>query len=400
MARPQLKMGSWGNISTRKLDNGKVRATCRYRGWDGVTRQVKATGSSNENAKQRLQADLQERSSDFSDEISRETLMHELGTAWMIEARQTDLTRQSLQEYEQVLTKTIVPGMGQLRIREASVGRLDKFLKDIARTHPAKAKQTKVVLSHMFGLAVRLDAITHNPVTETRLPARQQPEPRALTQDEQDALRRGIYSWMSQKGVSGPQRAPDLLDIVDMMLATGMRIGELCALRWEDVDLGSENPSITITGTIIRVTGQGLTRQAHAKNSKRRLRVYLPAHAVSILLAKSTATDEDAPPNLWNTVFASSTGTLRDPYNVRRQFRDARASAGFAWVTPHTFRKTATTRVERERGLEAASQQAGHSGTAVTSRHYVQPTHEAPVENAAVLDHGLSRSWIGSQSGT
>lgn len=393
-------MGAWGNISTRKLDNGKVRATCRYRGWDGVTRQVKATGTSQENARRTLEADLRDRSSDFSDSITRETRLHELGKAWLIDAKQTDLARQSLQEYEQVLNKTIVPGIGQLRVREATVGRLDKFLKDIAGTHPAKAKQTKVVLSHMLGLAVRLDAIPHNPVTETRLPARKQAEPRALTEDEQEALRRGIYKWMHQKGTSGPKRAPDLLDIVDMLLATGMRIGELCALRWDDVDLGSEHPSILISGTVIRVTGQGLTRQAHTKTSSRHLRVYLPPKAVAILLNRSTDTDEDAPANLWNMVFPSSTGTLRDPYNLRRQFRDARVAAGFDWVTPHTFRKTVTTNLQRVRGLEAASEQAGHSDTAVTSRHYVQPTHEAPVENAEVLDRGLSRSWIASQSGT
>lgn len=398
MARPQLPMGEWGNIAVRKLPNGKSLASARYRGWDGVTRQVKATGTSDEAARRKLQAELKDRSQDFSVDIDRETRLDQLGQAWLTEAKQSRLTRQSLQEYENILLRTIEPAIGQWRIREASVGRLDKFIKDIARTHAAKAKQTRVVLSHMLGFAVRMDAITHNPVAETRLPAQQPSEPRALSKDEQEALRRGIYAWMHEKGVSGPRRAPDLLDIVDMMLGTGMRIGELCALRWSDVDLKSEHPSILISGTVVRITGQGLTRQAHTKNSKRYLRVYIGPSLVALLTDKMT--DPDTMTSQWDTVFASSTGTLRDPYNIRRQFRDARAAAGFDWVTPHTFRKTATTKVERARGVEAASQQAGHSDTDTTSRYYVQPTHEAPVENAAVLDAGLSRSCLADQSGT
>lgn len=82
--------------------------------------------------------------------------------------------------------------------------------------------------------------------------------------------------------------------------------------------------------------------------------------------------------NVHDLVLPSSTGTLRDPHNLRRSWRDARASAGFDWVTPHTFRRTVATLIDRERSLEDAALQLGHSGTAVTSRHYIEKTGLAP----------------------
>ncbi len=47
-------------------------------------------------------------------------------------------------------------------------------------------------------------------------------------------------------------------------------------------------------------------------------------------------------------------------------------------VTPHSFRKTVATLVDREHGSGDAASQLGHSGTAVTKRHYIEKAIEAP----------------------
>ncbi|MCM3331397.1 hypothetical protein [Kocuria palustris] len=86
-------------------------------------------------------------------------------------------------------------------------------------------------------------------------------------------------------------------------------------------------------------------------------------------------------------MFPSSTGTLREVNNLERQWRDARKSEhlkGFEWVTWHTFRKTVATLVDRATSTEDAAAVLGHSGTAVTSRHYVQRASVAPDVSAAL----------------
>ena len=82
-------------------------------------------------------------------------------------------------------------------------------------------------------------------------------------------------------------------------------------------------------------------------------------------------------------MFASATGGLLDPHNVRRSLRDARGE-DFTWVSTHTMRKTVATLIDRKSSLADAAAQLGHSGTDVTANHYVQRAHVAP-DLSAVL---------------
>ncbi|OZE41417.1 hypothetical protein CH259_03035 [Rhodococcus sp. 05-2254-4] len=56
---------------------------------------------------------------------------------------------------------------------------------------------------------------------------------------------------------------------------------------------------------------------------------------------------------------------------MRTSWRQVRGE-DYDWVKPHSFRKTVGTLVERELGLSAASAQLGHSGSAVTEKHYIE----------------------------
>lgn len=78
---------------------------------------------------------------------------------------------------------------------------------------------------------------------------------RALTVEEAQALRAGLQQWQQTKDAQGRQRPQDLLDVVDIMLATGCRIGEALGIRWSDVDLSATPATVTINGTLVYVKG-------------------------------------------------------------------------------------------------------------------------------------------------
>ena len=48
----------------------------------------------------------------------------------------------------------------------------------------------------------------------------------------------------------------DFGDLVSFMIASGARIGEVCALCWADVDLDAG--TVAIRGTVLRIKGTGL----------------------------------------------------------------------------------------------------------------------------------------------
>ena len=70
MARPTLPLGTFGSITTEEVRPGVYRARTRFRDFDGVTRQVMATGRSAAAATRELKAKIADRSAPTGDLIS------------------------------------------------------------------------------------------------------------------------------------------------------------------------------------------------------------------------------------------------------------------------------------------------------------------------------------------
>jgi integrase len=92
-----------------------------------------------------------------------------------------------------------------------------------------------------------------------------------------------------------------MADIIDLMLATGCRIGEVLALRWSDLDLDGDLPILTVSGTIKTETGKGTYRKATPKTDTSRRTVVLPRFAAELLrvrreFATPTRTTPSSPP--------------------------------------------------------------------------------------------------------
>lgn len=395
MPRPRTEIGQWGAISSKQQPDGRWRVWTRYRDTDGELRLVEAYGPSTAAGTRKLRQVLAKRGKDQTATISAATNMQTLGRLWLDERERTgQVSAQSLAMYRAELDTAICApktGIAKVSIREATTARIDAFLAPIAAAHPAKAKRVRVVLTGMLGMAVRHGATEVNPVREVAPIRAAAKDVRSLSLGELAGLRERVRLWQTyqlpgdagNRGGSG--RNGSLLDLVDVMLGTGCRVGEVLALRWQDVDLGAEVPTVTVAGTVVRlpgrkVAGGGLVRQASPKSDSSFRTVKLPAFTVQTLMRLKF----DSPSGPEQLVFPSRTGGLRDPHNLRRQWREARGE-DFAWVSPHSFRKTVATLLDREASTVDAAAQLGHSGEAVTRRHYIEKAAAAP-DNRNVLD--------------
>jgi hypothetical protein len=121
------------------------------------------------------------------------------------------LAPQTIHRYQTSLRTAILPALGNLRIWEASVGRLDRFLRDIAKDHPSAAKGAKVVLGQMLALAVRHGAIPTNPVRDTGRLRKPRHKVVALTTEHLEAVRTAIRNWQQPvPSKPGPRHTGDL----------------------------------------------------------------------------------------------------------------------------------------------------------------------------------------------
>jgi integrase len=138
-------------------------------------------------------------------------------------------------------------------------------------------------------------------------------------------------------------------------------------LRWSDVDLDGDLPTLTVSGTIKTETGRGTYRKSTPKSDASRRTVVLPRFAAELLRVRR----QFATPKENNAVFATRNGSWHQVVNVERRWRQIRKDTGFEWVTPHTFRKTVATLVSEATTSELASLQLGHSSSQVTRDHYI-----------------------------
>ncbi|MQA27416.1 MAG: tyrosine-type recombinase/integrase [Micromonosporaceae bacterium] len=376
MPRKPLPVGTWGKIRRQKLGPSRFAARARFRDFDGITRDVQARDATAAAAEHALLEALRDRAAPTGDDVTPDTRLTKLADLWLDEiTTEGRITQQTIDDYEQSVHSVILPALGGLRIREARVSRIDRFFKTIAATHPSKARIARTVLNQMIGMAVRHDALAVNPVRDIgRLPKKRR-RVRAIDIGDLHKVRAAIRRWQTGRpGRPGPRHTDDLADIVEMLLATGGRIGEVLAFRWIDLDLTAQPATATFSGTLVYIKGMGTVRQPWTKSDAGYRTVLLPAFALTMLQRRRAKAGDD----LEAGVFLSRRGTWLPPHNIRRQWREARRGTGLEWVTPHTFRKTVATLLDREANTKAAASQLGHNSEDITTTYYVEKARVAP----------------------
>src|SRR4051812_1548675 len=267
MGRPPMALGTAGAIRIYKISTG-YRARVLVRDYDGHVRAVERNAGSKIAAERALKLALRDRApGKTGGEITADSRVLLLAEAWY--GSLDDLSPITLQAYHDRLDRQLLPRLGQLRIRELSVGILDRHLRDITDHHGiATARMCRSVLSGMCALAARHDALPHNPVKDLgRINGRPKTAPRALTLPQLRQLRAALT--YDEQAI-----ARDLPDLVAFLMATGLRIGEACGLTWNAVDL--ETGLVEIRGAAVRVRGEGLAIKSTKTDAGRRTLILPP----------------------------------------------------------------------------------------------------------------------------
>lgn len=356
------------------------QVSCQYRDFDGITRPLRRRGETPAKAKKVLAEAVRDRQKrgGGNEELTMESPFGLLLDRWLesLEKRRRPedavervkglLDGETIGKYRAAAEKIVRPSIGAIRLRELNTQRMDGFLSGVT----VHVKHVRTVVSQSCSLGVRWNLLDYNPVRETEKPIPSSPDKRVLSVEDLRILMARAVEWTERKpGQGGPQRGVDMTTIVALLLATGERTGEVLALRWCDIeylhDL-SRPVEVTICGT---VTKAGKRKPLPKTNNGYR-RLKLPEYARVELLSQR---ERGLP---FELVFPTRNGTPRYVNNTNRSWREIRGK-DYEWVTPRTFRKTASTAIEREHGAEAAAKQLGHSSPDVTRKHYINRAVDA-----------------------
>lgn len=270
-------------------------------------------------------------------------------------------------------------GMAVAAVDRPLLRRYLSHLFEVRRLKETSVKRRIACLKVMYRWLELDEAIEISPFhrldARIRLPRRL---PRNLTDDEVRRLRAaalagaGIAGRITEtKAVRAARKADHdaftALVAVEVLLATGLRVGELAGMRVEDVDL---------TGRVITIVGKG----------SRQRRVFLPDDAVTALVtayhgvAGMRRRDHDR-------FLTTGTGGAASPQHLRALIRGIGEEAQLSRrVTPHMLRHTAATRL-LENGVDIRFVQRllGHQSISTTEIYttVTDASLRAAVEKAA-----------------
>lgn len=277
----------------------------------------------------------------------------EAGKRYLVNRESYGLKRSTLMDYESYLRVHLAPFFGNRHLEEISVEDVESFI--AAKRNEGKAVKSVAnylgLLHAIFSHAVRRDWCSRNTVALAEKPrtVRRDPDIRFLSAEELEAL-------LAATPDDPLGRLERLIYLTAAM--TGMRRGELLALRWQDVDWENR---------LIRVRRNYTKGEFGTPKSRRSSRSVPLADRVASALRRhfeGTRYKDDI-----DLVFGRpNSGTVLDPSKLRKRFISAARRAGLRPVRFHDLRHTFGTRMASAGApLRAVQEWMGHSDYRTTS---------------------------------
>jgi integrase len=399
VVRPQIAAGVLGTITVSVLPNGRYRARASLRDDGGILHRLSAVAHTDENARAHVRRQAAVLGTGGTGALSPSNTVAQVVELWLSQiaarAKIGSITYSTYESYETTARLIILPRCGGIKLDRLTVGRCDRILQKILEEESiSKARHARAVLSLVCGYAVRDDALPSNPVRDVqRLPTTPKKES-TLTTEQINGIRELMQDWRVTRADGPRPNYRLLIDGMEIMLGTSIRVGECLGLRRCDVDMTTRPPTLVVNGTIVSTKAEGIHRKDTPKRSRQRRSIALPSMAAAAVRRRLALAEAD----LGASLFPTKTGRALSVSNYERLLRsfvaDERANLSKLGVdvdeyTTHIYRRTAATLVERAAGITLASRLLGHANEQTTRNSYVVTADQVDIVTAEILDEVL-----------
>ena len=274
-------------------------------------------------------------------------------------------------KYSGILEKYIKPHLGGCLLQALSSAIIEQFSHELLFVEELSPKTVKDILTVLHSIIeyVRKHFPNALPVIEIIYPKVPKNEMRVLTLEEQNCLISYLLKDIDECKFG-----------VLLALLTGMRIGEVCALKWGNVSLSDQ--TIKIKSTMQRLKDFDDTHAQKTKviisepksNASTRI-VPLTDYTVKLCEAHFCETPEAF-------VLTGETKRYIEPRTMQYKFQKYASDCNLKGVHFHTLRHTFATRcVEVDFEIKSLSEILGHSSPRITLERYVHSSMELKRNN-------------------
>ena len=281
----------------------------------------------------------------------------ELLVYWLERVKRASIKPSTYAQYHHRIYKAIIPAMGPLPVYRLKKEQVQGFADQLTGSglSPTTVKNILGLLGSVMRYACEHQLAFVNPCMGVTLPTAETPGCRALSRVEQLRLERLLPADRT-----GPEQA------VLLALYTGLRIGEVCALRWRDIDLFSG--ILTVRGTVQRIKTFREGAKTHIalgtpKSRSSQRTIPLPPELIRRLCRWRAGVSDSC-------FVLTETTAPAEPRTLRARYTRLARKAGIH-VSFHALRHTFATRcLENSFDIQTLSELLGHASAQTTMRVY------------------------------
>lgn len=296
---------------------------------------------------------------------------------WLISVK-PQLKESSYIKYSNLLHTYVFPEFSDASLEQITAARLHSFCEKLLNCGGASqkglsSKTVSDILSLIRNIIHFAEMLGfHIPCTGKEITIRQSAsELTVLTRSDQECLCQYLYSHLSERSLG-----------ILLCLFTGIRIGELCALKWEDISFSEKTVYIHQTMQRLQLLNTDTQKTSviiTAPKSKCSVRMIpLPANLINLIQKNF--------PDRHGFFLTGETSSYVEPRTMQNFFKEIQIQCGICPVNFHALRHTFATRcVELGFDVKSLSEILGHASVNITMNRYVHPSMELKQENMQKL---------------